>query len=144
MTDAGDPIRVAYHQLFSGLTHEGKSIGVYALMAPSDAIAPYVIVGPWVARSENTKTTFRQEGEITLDVVTRFLGGAGSTVPAAEIANELTRRIKSTLNSTLDTLSMGQNNWLTVIANISDLALQTKTDLIIRKIITVRHSFKQV
>lgn len=143
MTDADVALSIAYGSLLANLSYNNKPVKLYDLMAPDDAQAPYVILGPWIPRSDNTKDTFGQKGEINLDVVTRFGGGAFSKKPANDIANAITTLLKPTPEAEV-LQAPGWGFWMTVIGAGENIALNTDTDRIYRKIITVSHNLEQL
>ena len=142
MKDPGFALAVAYNNLLSGLTYNGKPIKLYDVFAANDAEAPYVIVGGWVARSDNDKDVFGQKGQIILDVFTRFTGNQFSKKPANDIANQITDLLTSRPGQSplhLDGFSI----WSTIISDIREMGTPSATDRTFRKVITVSHSINQ-
>lgn len=139
MQTASFALSKAYALLLADLSYDGKPVKVYDLLAPSGAVAPYVILGPWQPNSDNTKDSFGETGEINLDIVTRFPVGVGSRKPATDIANQITKLIKPTPDAEVLQVE-GFKCWNTVVRGVSDLPSQPSgTDTIIRKIIVVEH-----
>ncbi|KAB7730139.1 DUF3168 domain-containing protein [Rudanella paleaurantiibacter] len=142
MTDAGFALAAAYATLLGGLTYNGKSVVLYSLQAPDNAVAPYIILGPWVSVPAGTKDSFGQTGEITLDVVTRFTGPV-SKKPATDIANLATALITPSPGKT--GLSVAGFNVVRVqVVGTRDMPQLLDTDTVVRKIITVSHTLNQV
>ncbi|AUD07005.1 DUF3168 domain-containing protein [Spirosoma pollinicola] len=143
MDDAGFALDTAYVNLLSDLTYKGIPVNVYASMAPDDAVAPYVILGPWQPLKDNTKDDFGQKGEKNVEVFTRFTGNQFSKKPASEIASQITNRVKPT--TTAEVLIVpGFKCWNTVIEGTTELTAPTPTDRIFRKIITISHALWQI
>lgn len=143
MKDAGFPLQKAYFSLFTGLMYGEAELGFYSVKAPDDAQKPYVIIGPWIGRPDNSKYTFGQNGEIVLDVVTEFFGNNWSRQPAAEIADLLTERLLPEPTSTVLDVS-GFNVVITLIGPVQDIDLATERGTLVRKLITVTHSLNQL
>lgn len=143
MNDAGFALAAAYYTLLSALTYNSKPVAVYSLMAPDDAVAPYVILGPWTAQSDNTKDTFGQKGQINLDVVMRYTGNQVSKKAATEIANSITALLKPTPRAEVLEI-IGFKTWNTLVEGSTDVLAPTTTDKIFRKVVTVSHSLTQL
>ena len=142
MKDAGFALQKAYFTLLGDLEDSDTIVPVYSIQAPDGAEKPYVILGQWVARSSNTKDSFYQSGEITLDVVTHFDGDAWSRQDAARIASLITELLMP--QPTASTLEVeGFDVVLTQIQNTEDVDLETAYGKLVRKLITVTHILKQ-
>lgn len=145
MQDPSFALSVAYAALLASLSYQDKPVGLYDQLAEEGATFPYVILGPWVAQSDNTKDSFGQKGEINLDVVTGFVGNATSRKASTEIANLITQRLKPTTTAeVLDLTNYGFRIILTVIENIQDISVETNTKSLRRKLITVSHTLCQI
>ncbi|WP_077920417.1 DUF3168 domain-containing protein [Spirosoma sp. 209] len=138
MKDAGFALAQAYTTLLANLTYQNQPVPLYSLKAPDDAVSPYVILGPWQGQRDNTKQSFGQTGEINLDVVTRFAGDVVSKKAASDIADLITNLITPTPGATLSV--PGFSCWLTVVSSTQDISIETDTETLIRKLITVQHS----
>lgn len=145
MIDAQDPLHAALFALLQGLTYGGYTLGVHAFMAPDDVEAPYyLILDPFTLVSDNTKDSFGQSGEINIQVVTRLVGNARSSVPAGAIAAQVLQRIKPTVSAEVIALPSPLHAFNTRISNTQTITLQTPTETIIRRIITVALSIQQL
>ncbi|GAB4001519.1 hypothetical protein GCM10028807_57860 [Spirosoma daeguense] len=142
MNDAAYALSVAYAELMAGFSYNGQVVKVYDQIADNNAKAPYIIMGPWVATSDNTKCGFGQTGQIVLDVVNRLPGNQQSRRAVTEIANLLTRLLKP--DTTAEVLNVpGFQSWNTRIVGAQDDTQRTNTDTVVRKLITVEHSLWQ-
>lgn len=142
MLDAGFALALAYQSLLSAIVYGGKSVAMYAVMAPDDALAPYIILGDWKQQADNTKDRFGQTGTITIDVVTRSVGNARSKKPAADICDAITTAIMPYPAAQVFNLA-GFNVVTTVIGETLDVPTATDTDTMVRKLITVTHTLQQ-
>jgi hypothetical protein len=143
MIDASLALRTAYEKLLKDLQYAGKPVKLYDMQATNDAQGYYVIIGPWQSRNLSVKDNFHQSGQINLDVVARQPVGINSRRPTSEIANLITTLLKP--NRTAEVLEVeGFESWNTIIERVMDAPTLTSTDTIIRKIITVSHTLKQL
>ncbi len=142
MTDAGSAIKTAYVALLANLTYQDKPVEVYAQMAPSGAVAPYVILGSWVSNSDNTKTSQGQIGQVTLQVIDRMPDALYSEVRTNAIANMVTTLLKPDVVAEPLEIA-GFSHW-SVIRSVAELMEPNAKDTVYRKIITVEHSLLQL
>lgn len=143
MQDASYALQKAYAGLLAGLTYNSQLVPIYTLMAANSAVAPYVILGSWTEQKDNTKDSFGQKGELTIQVVTRYPGDQVGRKAAVEIANLITALIKPTPTSEVLEVE-GFKNWNTTISSVGEITQNTTTDTVFRKIITVSHYLRQV
>ncbi|QMW05333.1 DUF3168 domain-containing protein [Spirosoma foliorum] len=143
MNDASFALSVAYATLLAGLTYNGQEVKVYDQKASNTATFPYVILGPWQARSGNTKDSFGQVGEINLDIVTGFVGDQSSRKPSVEIGNLITSLLKPTPTAEVLT-APGFRVWMTAITATLDISDELNTKGLRRKIITVQHTLTEI
>lgn len=142
MKDAGFPLAIACSHLLANLTYEGRAVGVYSLQAPEEAVAPYVIIGAWQGNPGNTKNSFGQQGEISLDVVTRHSSAAISKKPASDICDLITTLITPRPGET-GLVIPGFRPDVVRIGRVMDMPKTSSTDTIIRKIITLQLTLTQ-
>jgi hypothetical protein len=145
MLDPSFAFSKAYSALLAGLVVDGQPVALFDQMADDNALGYYIILGPWIATSDNTKSSFGQKGEITLDCVTRFMGNQRSRKPVNAIAGAVLERIKPTVTSeVLDLTPDGFRCYLTVVSATQDALTSNKTDTVVRKLLTIEHRIEQI
>ena len=141
MIDAGSAIKQAYVALLATLTYQDKPVKVYAQMAPSGAVAPYVILGPWGSNSDNTKTSQGQKGQVTLQVIDRMPDALYSEVRANAIASSVTTLLKPEVDAE-PLVVTGFSHWSKIVG-VTERTEPNPKDTVYRKIITVEHTLCQ-
>jgi hypothetical protein len=86
-------LRKAYYEVLSGITYNGKTIGVYDEIAPNGAEYPLIILGSQTSSPSRSKDTFQSDALIEVSVISTFTSDFGGKKEANDLSNIIIGRI---------------------------------------------------
>lgn len=107
--DCAYDLRKAYYFVLSGMTYNGKTIGVYDSIAPSNAEYPLVILGDQSSRTVRTKDALMRDASIEIVVVAKYTSETGGKKEVNDIVNLISERV--ILSNTETAIQDELQNW---------------------------------
>jgi hypothetical protein len=136
-------LQTAYYTALTSpaLTVGGVSIAVYSDMAPTTAGSSYIVLGQQTFVDDADKTVFGSEATQSVSVFTSFDGDRGGKKLSSQIADEITRRIRTRAGLSLapdfNMITATLDNYITIVE-------PTPTTTIIRAELRFRHIIEQL
>jgi hypothetical protein len=136
-------LQTAYYTALTSpaLTVGGVTIAVYSDMAPTTAGSSYIVLGQQTFVDDADKEVFGSEATQSVSVFTSFDGDRGGKKLSSQIADEITRRIRTRAGLSL----LPDFNMITAtLDNYITFTEPTPTTTIIRAELRFRHIIEQL
>ena len=136
-------LQTAYYTALTSpaLTVGGVSIAVYSDMAPTTAGSSYIVLGQQTFVDDADKEVFGSEATQSVSVFTSFDGDRGGKKLSSQIADEITRRIRTRAGLSLapdfNMITATLDNYITIVE-------PTPTTTLIRAELRFRHIIEQL
>jgi hypothetical protein len=136
-------LQTAYYTALTSpaLTVGGVTIAVYSDMAPTTAGSSYIVLGQQTFVDDADKEVFGSEATQSVSVFTSFDGDRGGKKLSSQIADEITRRIRTRAGLSL---SPDFNMITATLDNYITFTEPTPTTTIIRAELRFRHIIEQL
>lgn len=144
LKDIGYVLRVGYMTKLSILSYFGINVPVYDSIVPSDAPDYFVVIKDLNEVDKSLKCGFNTDVHLTLDIVTRFPAGTGSSIVADNISGQINALICPKSSAELINLLPDFNVMNSVRTFSRPIVEQYKELNIFRKINIYRHEIQQL
>ena len=136
-------LQTAYYTALTSpaLTVGGATIAVYSDMAPTTAGSSYIVLGQQTFVDDADKEVFGSEATQSVSVFTSFDGDRGGKKLSSQIADEITRRIRTRAGLSL---APDFNMITATLDNYITFTEPTPTTTIIRAELRFRHIIEQL
>lgn len=144
LKDIGYALRAAYITKLSTLSYSGTKVPVFDALVPSSAPDYFVVIKDHNEADDSLKGGFNTDVHVTLDIVTRFQPGTGSSLVADNISGQVNALI-CPLNSA-DLIDLRPDfNIMNAIRTLSKpIVEEYKSINIFRKVNTYKHEIQQL
>lgn len=144
LKDLGYPLRAAYVAKFAVLAYNGIQVPTYDAFVPDTAPDFFVVVKDHNEADNSLKCGFNTDVHITVDIVTRFDPGKGSTAVSDNIGNQINGLLCST--DPAKKLVIGPDfNVMSAVRTLSrPITENNKNGNVIRKVIIYKHEIQQL
>lgn len=144
LKDIAFTLRSAYIQRLAGLNYNSISVPVYDDFVPDEGPDYFVVIKDITEADESLKGMFNTHAHVTLDIVTRFTGGNGSSMVRDAISNQINGLICPALPSKRLDLRPDFNLMNSIRTMSRPILEQTKTYNILRKVNIYKHEIQQL
>lgn len=144
LKDIGYQLRVEYVAKLASLKYNGVKVPVYDSFVPDKAPNYFVVIKDHTEADDSLKQGFNTDVHVTLDIVTRFAPGTGSSAISDAISGSINAVI-CTNNYSLRLNLLPDFNVMNSIRTMSKPIIeQSKTYNIIRKVNIYKHVIQQL
>lgn len=144
LKDIGFALRVQYVNRLSVLSYNGINVPVYDSFVPDAAPNYFVVIKDHTEADDSLKCGFNTDVHVTLDIVTRFNPGEGSSSIADKISGNVNGIICTTDSANRLSLLPDFNIMNSVRTMSKPITEQSKTYNIIRKVNIYKHTIQQL
>jgi len=144
LKDIGFALRVQYVDKLSVLTYNGVKVPVYDSFVPDAAPNYFVVIKDHTEADDSLKQGFNSDVHVTLDIVTRFNPGTGSSAIADKLSGDINGIICTTESANRLNLLPDFHIMNSVRTMSKPITEQSKTYNIIRKINIYKHVIQQL
>jgi len=136
-------IKAYYDALSTKVTIDAVVIPVYSF-APKGTTGNRIIIGTPIDTEADTVTAFTRDYSIEIDCLTEFAGGNASYKKAFDMADAVTRLIKTSIGGNLTMSGSDHKIFHSYLELSTTLTEDTDTGTIIRRILTFRNLVQQL
>jgi hypothetical protein len=144
LKDIGYVLRVAYIAKLSPVNYFGLDVPIYDGIVPEDAPDYFVVIKDQNEADKSLKCGFNTDVHLTLDIVTRFPAGSGSSMIADNLSGQINELICPRNSRDLINL-LPDFNVMNSVRTLSRVIIEPSKEVnIFRKINVYRHEIQQL